>query len=100
MFEAQLGSNHAAESAVWSQLMLPVGRSVHECFDVTMRHAPPGTLRLRMERDYRVTQATTFGEVRVPLYAYRDADGKTHAPARSEVFPLPPHGRPSEISLE
>ena len=57
-------------------------------------------VRLRLDDDYWLTQTTTLGPVRVPLFAYRDADGRTQAPARAAVFPLHPHVRSSELMLQ
>jgi hypothetical protein len=70
------------------------------CRAVTDREtAGDSIVQLRLDRDYWLTQKTTFGPVTVPLFAFR-RDGKTHAPARREVFPLHPHCRSSELCLE
>ena len=51
----------------------------------------PESVQLRMDRDYNIEVTTTFGEIILPLFAFRvkQADGKivTHAPAREELFP-------------
>ena len=57
-------------------------------------------LRLRLDEDYWLTQTTTLGPVTVPLFAYRDANGKTQEPAREVVFRLHPLCRSSELCLE
>lgn len=95
-----------AELSVW-ELIVTVGQSLLEtllasaCSDVTENAtADLDTVRLRLDKDYWISQNTTLGTVRVPLFAYRDADGKTRAPAREQVFPLHPHCRSSELCLE
>ncbi|PIE17412.1 MAG: hypothetical protein CSA65_08950 [Proteobacteria bacterium] len=57
-------------------------------------------VRLRLDRDYWLTQTTTLGVVSVPLFAYRDEDGRVQSPAKKAVFPLHPKYRSSELCLE
>lgn len=96
----------AAEESVW-RLALTLGRELlgslltllcRKAFEAAT--VAQDAVRLRLDRDYWLTQATTLGPVTVPLFAYRDADGKTHAPARDEVFPLHPEVRSSELLLQ
>lgn len=95
-----------AEVAVW-KLLVDLGRATVSallswaCWTATCRATgTPSPSRVRLDRDYWLSQSTTFGRVCVPLFAYRDAEGGTHAPARAEVFPLHPHCRSSELCLE
>lgn len=95
-----------AELSIW-QLLVTVGRRLLEvlladaCWQVTQNAAADlPALRLRLDDDYWLSQNTTLGPIRVPLFAYRDDTGKTHAPAREQVFPLHPHCRSSELCLE
>lgn len=53
----------------------------------------------RLDADYTAKVTTTFGPLRFPWFALRDADGRTHAPARS-LFPHHPQMRCSEKLLE
>jgi hypothetical protein len=92
------------ELAVW-ELLLDLGRALltlllaRSCWQVTERETRGQEVSLRLDEDYTLSQSTTLGTVSVPLYAYR-ADGRTHAPARAEVFPLHPECRSSELLLE
>ncbi|MCP4243314.1 MAG: hypothetical protein GY772_22380 [bacterium] len=94
------------ENAVWS-VLITFGNELLgallalACWRTTVREVEqPASVRFRLDRDYWVSQTTTLGTVQVPLFAYRDAAGQTHAPARTEVFPLHPHCRSSELCLE
>lgn len=93
------------EEAVWAWLLL-VGNLVltallsRACADATARETSGKPVKLRLDEDYELTQATTLGPVHVPLFAYRDDQGRTRAPARTHVFPLHPHCRSSELLLE
>lgn len=70
------------------------------CCAVTEREtAEDSVVQLRLDRDYWLTQKSTFGPVTIPLFAFR-RDGRTQAPSRREVFPLHPHCRSSELCLE
>ena len=99
-------NGRALEQAVWT-VLVEVGRQVLEalltleCWRVAKPEfdATPSA-RLRLDEDYTLSQMTTLGTVRVPLFAFRGPDGKTHAPARSAVFPHHPHCRSSELCLE
>ncbi|NDK16899.1 MAG: hypothetical protein GW911_33140 [Armatimonadetes bacterium] len=96
----------AIELAVWKAL-LAVGREMltallsMACWRVSEPAvtATPGA-RLRLDGNYRLQQNTTLGTVSVPLFAFRDSDGKTHSPARKAVFPLHPACRSSVLMLE
>jgi hypothetical protein len=56
-------------------------------------------LQLRMDRDYFATIKSTFGPIRFPWFAFRDAEGRTQVPARA-LFPLHPVMRVTEPLLE
>jgi len=106
LLEGEPKTGRDAELSVWA-LLVTVGRSLLEillasaCWAVTEQAAEDlPALRLRMDQDYWITQHTTLGHVRVPLFAYRDRLGKTQAPAREQVFPLHPHCRSSALCLE
>jgi len=96
----------AIELAVWA-VLLEVGRELLTalltlaCWEASEPAftATPAA-RLRLDPDYQLSQSTTLGTVCVPLFAFRDSDGKTHAPARKAVFPLHPKCRSSELLLE
>ena len=101
---APIGRN--LEIAVWD-VILGVGQKIQTallakaCWEATIATAPDNEpLRLRLDEDYWLTQTTTLGPVTVPLFAYRDASGKTQVPAREVVFPLQPQCRSSELCLE
>lgn len=102
--ESQTGRD--AELSVW-ELIVTVGRRLLEtllagaCWAVT-EHAnlDAPVLRLRLDKDYWISQNTTLGRICVPLFAYRQPDGRTRAPAREQVFPLHPHCRSSTLCLE
>ena len=106
LFDEVFASGKALEEAVWSAVV-EVGRQVLEamlalaCWRVVQPEfdAKPGA-RLRLDRDYTVSQTTTFGTVNVPLFAYREPSGKTKSPAKPKVFPLHPRCRSSELCLE
>lgn len=93
------------ELAVW-ELLLDLGRALltlllmRACWQVTERETRGKKVKLRLDKDYTLSQSTTLGTVSVPLFAYRGATGRTHAPARTEVFPLHPECRSSELLLE
>lgn len=97
-------SGAAVERAVWT-VVLEVGRLLLVavlsalCAKVTSRETGGRAVALRMDADYQLSQATTFGEITVPLYAFREG-GATRCPARAEVFPLHPKCRSSELLLE
>jgi hypothetical protein len=92
------------EIGVWG-MVLEIGRELLTalltvaCWRVTQRVTEGRPVRLRLERDYCVSQSTTFGSVTVPLFAYREG-GRTQAPAREQVFPLHPKCRSSALLLE
>lgn len=96
----------ALEVGVW-ELLTEFGRELlssllaRACWSATAAElaSQPGG-RLRLDRDYWLTQTTTLGQVQVPLFAYRDEGGKVRAPARKAVFPLHPKCRSSELCLE
>ncbi len=105
-FAAEPATGREAEEGVW-RVLLALGRELlgamltmlcRQAFEVAS--AEQEGVRLRLDRDYWLTQSTTLGRVSVPVFAYRDADGKTHAPARQEVFPLHPQVRSSELLLQ
>jgi hypothetical protein len=106
LFDQVYDNGKEMEEAVWSAVV-DVGRQLLEamlalaCWRVVEPAfaACPGA-RLRLDRDYTVTQTTTFGTVRVPLFAYREESGKTRSPAKRAVFPLHPRCRSSELCLE
>ncbi|MCP5066636.1 MAG: hypothetical protein GY946_08725, partial [bacterium] len=93
------------EEATWEWL-LAVGNLVltalltRSCAEATRRETLGRTVKLRLDANYTLGQATTLGPVHVKLFAYRDELGHTHAHARPEVFPLHPHCRSSELLLE
>ena len=106
LLDGDTKTGRAAELSVW-ELLVTVGRRLLEallasaCWDITENATQDlPAVRRRRDKDYWITQTTTLGTVHVPLYAYRDAAGKTHAPARAHVFPLHPHSRSSELCLE
>lgn len=92
------------EKAVWS-VVLELGRELLTallalaCWRVTQQETRGREVRLRMDADYVLSQSTTLGTVKVPLFAYRDGP-ITRAPARRVVFPLHPKVRSSELLLE
>jgi len=93
------------EEATWEWLLI-VGNLVltalltRSCADISRRKTLGRAVKLRLDANYTLGQSTTVGPVQVPLFAYRDELGNTRAPARSEVFPLHPHCRSSEMLLE
>ena len=100
------GTSRDAEALTW-RVLLEVGRELlralltlacRAVFEGTAGTSPKS--RLRLDDDYWLTQTTTLGPVRVPLFAYRDAGGRTRAPAREVVFPLHPRVRSSELLLQ
>lgn len=104
--EAGDSNGRALELAVWEVLCV-VGRELLSvllamaCWAATAadRLVERG-LRLRMDRDYWLTQMTTLGVIRVPLFAYRDEAGNVQCPSKKRVFPLHPACRSSELCLE
>jgi hypothetical protein len=57
-------------------------------------------VKMRMDRGYWTTLTSTFGQVRFPMFAYRDPrTGQTEVPSRS-LFPLYPRIRSTELTLE
>jgi len=104
LFVAEDLSGRKLEQAVW-EVVLEVGRQLlsalltWSCWKVMKRESGGRAVRLRLDTDYTLSQATTFGTVCVPLFAWRE-HGSTHAPARTEVFPLHPKVRSSELLLE
>ena len=105
LIRTRTASPRELEEAVWAWLLV-VGNLVlttvlsRSCAEVTRRVTGGRPVKIRRDADYILTQATTLGPVQVPLFAYRDDDGRTRVPARSEVFPLHPHCRSSELLLE
>ena len=94
------------EEAVWSAVV-EIGRQMLEtmlalaCWRVVQPKLQDCSgARLRLDDDYTLSQMTTFGTVKVPLFAYRKPSGKTVSPAKSIVFPLHPRCRSSELCLE
>jgi len=94
------------EMAVWD-VLCAIGRELLSavlalaCWSATAAaNVVERGLRLRLDRDYWLTQMTTLGAVSVPLFAYRDESGKVRCPARTKVFPLHPACRSSELCLE
>jgi hypothetical protein len=95
----------SAELATWAML-LPMGSELlTSLLTLACRRAfeeasaGEEKVRLRLDDDYHLTRNTTLGPVRVPLFAYRGADGRTRVPARRTVFPLHPRVRSSELLL-
>ena len=92
------------ERLVWAHVMR-WGRAVlagvlgEMCRRVSAREAASEQVQYRMDQDYWISSATTFGTIAVPLHAYRSG-GTTKCPARAEVFPLHPKCRSSELLLE
>lgn len=92
------------EVGVWPTV-LEIGRVLltaaltMACWRVMSRETGERPVRLRMDADYTLASSTTLGRVHVPLFAWREG-GKTVCPARSEVFPLHPKCRSSELLLE
>lgn len=71
--------------------------------DVARRGVPAERWRFRLDRDYRISLSSTFGRIRVPLFAWRDGSiepGKTRTPAVGSVLALHPRCRSSELLLE
>jgi hypothetical protein len=97
-------AGRALEIAVWS-LVSEFGREILAaalalaCWRVTASETEGRDVRLRLDDDYRLSQSTTFGQVKVPLFAFRDGP-KTRCPARARVFPLHPKCRSSELLVE
>ena len=93
------------EEATWGWLLV-VGNLVlttlltRSCAEVARRETLGRAVKLRLDANYTLGQATTLGPVQVKLFAYRDELGQTQAPARPEVFPLHPRCRSSEMLLE
>ena len=99
-------AGRALEMAVWD-VLCAVGRELLSavlalaCWSATAAdNVVERGLRLRLDRDYWLTQMTTLGAVSVPLFAYRDEAGKVCCPSRTAVFPLHPACRSSELCLE
>ena len=99
-------SGRSLELAVWD-LLCAVGRELLSvllamaCWSATASDGVQRRgLRLRLDRDYWLTQMTTLGAVHVPLFAYRDENGEVQCPAREQVFQLHPACRSSELCLE
>lgn len=103
LFEERLGTlldgsdklaGRALELAVWD-VLTEVGREMlssvlaKACWSATVEDvAQKPNIRLRLDRDYWLTQTTTLGVVQVPLFAYREAGGKVRYPAKKKVFSL------------
>lgn len=71
--------------------------------DIARRGVGGDDWRFRLDDDYCVSLATTFGRVRVPLFAWRDGSGErqvTRTPAVGTVLSLHPRCRSSELLLE
>ena len=86
VLEAAPDTSRDAEAATW-RVLLELGRELlgalltlacRAVFETAS--APEPKARLRLDDDYWLTQTTTLGPVRVPLFAYRDAGGRTRAP--------------------
>lgn len=98
-------SPRAMEEAVWN-LLIQVGRELlasllmMACWRITARETEGRRVRLRLDNDYIISHSTTLGVLRVPLFAYRDEQQRTHTPARDALFPLHPRCRSSELCLE
>ncbi len=102
-------STREAEIRTW-QLAVSIGRSVLTavlaCLCMRATHCAVAELgltmdevRLRMDTDYIAKLNSTFGRLRFPWFAFRDATGRTHTPAR-KLFPHHPKVRSSELLLE
>jgi hypothetical protein len=86
LFADPVRVGRSLESAVWD-VVVPSGRALQAallaqaCWHATVDAARDDEpLRLRLDEDYWLTQMTTFGPVTVPLFAFRNADGRTQAP--------------------
>lgn len=106
VFDEAPTSARQAELLVWDAV-IEVGRELLEsvlslmCWSASKPQFERNAgARLRLDKDYTLSPMTTFGVVRVPLFAFRAADGKMHSPARKSVFPLYSKCRSSELCLE
>jgi len=96
----------SAELAVWKTVLAVGSELLTTLLSLACRRAfeeaslGQEKVHLRLDDDYHLTRNTTLGPVRVPLFAYRGADGRTRAPARRAVFPLHPKVRSSELLLQ
>ena len=97
-----------AELRAWSAL-LPVGCALltalyaalaRRATEAALEHCGKSLLdvKMRWDREYWFTTATTLGSVRVPWFAFVDR-GRVQTPARA-VFPLQGRCRSSELCLE
>ncbi|MCP4640795.1 MAG: transposase [bacterium] len=99
----------------WWELLLPAARQgLGYAFgflcqqateaDIEARGLSSKDVKVRTDQDYWMTVTTTFGDVRFPSFAYRDASSGawvvTRTPARGAVFPLHARCRSSELCLE
>jgi len=102
-------SAREAECRTWKLVVL-MGRSVLIavlsllCLRITeaavlSRGLTMADVRLRMDNSYIGKLNSTFGKLRVPWFAFRDAEGHTHAPAR-KLFAQRPKMRVTELLLE
>ena len=104
LFERPPDSERGLEIAVW-KVVIEVGAALLTaclalaCWRVTERATGGRPVRLRLDEDYILGRSTTFGPLKVPLFAYRDGP-VTRCPARREVFPLHPKCRSSVLLLE
>lgn len=107
------GSARSLELGTWKALMKLGRLLLAALFAVRCERAmlsvmerrghDPDTARVRTDADYHLTLTTTFGPVRFPAFAYRypaEVGTTTYADARTEVFPLVPRCRSSELCLE
>ena len=106
VFDEVPTSAREAEKLIWDTV-LAVGQELLEavlslmCWNVSKPQFERDVgARLRLDKDYTLSPMTTFGVVRVPLFAFRAANGKMHSPARKAVFPLYSKCRSSELCLE
>ena len=106
VFDESPTSARHAERMVW-EAVIEVGRELLEsilslmCWSASKPQFESNVgARLRLDKDYTLSPMTTFGVVRVPLFAFRAVDGKMHSPARKTVFPLYSNCRSSELCLE
>jgi len=94
----------SVEIAVWAVLIV-TGRELLAaaltlaCRRVMLAATGGRPVQLRFDADYSLSQNTTLGTVKVPLFAFRE-DGRTRCPAREQVFPLHPKCCSSELLVE
>ena len=104
LMEEPPDSERGLEVAIW-EVVIELGAALLTaclavaCWRVTERATGGRPRRLRLDDDYTLSRSTTFGTVRVPLFAYRDGP-VTRCPSRKAVFPLHPKCRSSVLLLE